>query len=279
MKKSQHKLLEDFIQLSLLQEKGMIDKAFGAIDKALAGVQRKAEKAAADLDRNFSKAYKNVDTGKVKQLPADFNPKESLRDQLYAVSTTMQLVGYSVEAAVDALEYLSDRMSILESSESPLEEYDDFLEAFAERMGQAIGWLKNDSLSQTSSAVSKIAEDIDVSGSPAEVALSMSKMYINIGKLKLDDHAARVISNENAKKILDEELKWASKYIQEGIKNMAEITSVSTGLSKLAEKLQLIEELMQASSESPDGEKGNDEAVAGTAFESYIRAQVKQQMR
>ena len=245
-------------QSNVLTEIGFIDKLIKDLEAKKAGFERAASKLIRKID--------------VRPMPKDFDPGQSFDNQVYAVEVALQVVGTSIEVALDESDKVLQELeeaSAAAGTDAFANQAGEALEKANVYAGQVGAYLMNDGLKQVSKKLGSIGEKI----TPGEKTSSTLKNVIDaLGKvdsINLPAEAEKIAGTEEG---------------QEALKKVGAVSTYKNGLSKLkgmknalaamqsilGEVLKL-EDLIESMS---DGES-DQEAVRSKVFEDKLRKVVR----
>lgn len=252
----------------------------GLLDSLLNFVQSAGDQWIKASKVEYDKIKKGMSTG------SDAEPG-TIDAQVAQVSSTLQIVGYSVEVVVERMpQALDDMSSGVEPGEEGYVEYiTESLERINEILGEASGWLIQGSNNEADLAapVRGIAKTLEAKKSISENAQQLLEAYGKINQLDLAGQANTITTSEQGKQALMGPVKWAQQYIDEGLGLLKGIGDAISLLGEAARAAEQAQELLDEMAKQPDA-VDDDSAVSSNVFTSealrrHIRLLIAEEIR
>ena len=245
-------------QSNVLTEIGLIDKLI----KDLEG-----KKAA--FNKEASKLVKKVD---VRPMPRNFDPGQSFDNQVYAVEVALQVVGTSIEVALEesgsVLQELQEA-SAAAGSQDFANQAGEALEKVNAYAGQVGAYLMNDGLKQVSQKLGSIGDKIVVGEKTSSTLKNVIDALTAVDNINLPQEAEKIAGTEEGQEALKKV--GAVQTYRSGLSRLKQMKNALAEMQKILSEVLKLEALIDSAS---DGES-EQEAVKSKVFEDKLRKVVR----
>lgn len=222
----------------------------------------------AGLAKAFSVA---VDFSKARKPKKDLDPKGNLEDQIWALSTTLQLTGYAIESMEQLLDFALKDGEKLDpgNPENYKRDMQRILSNAAKAYGSFREWLTGGALKQYSKKIASVGEKLpDKPSDIFEAFGDLKKAVEKLDSFNIDGEAKKILKQKGAEKAAKKTN--SIPYLEQGMKDVKRIPAALEKIRKLEEILKKIKELGDAEGEAPTASSLVGEAVLRNYVKSII---------
>ena len=255
------------MSLEVLLNENLLDKLIGELE----AYQDR-------LSSDFEKAMK-AGSKKDNVLPIGFKKDGSDVTKIQAAATAAIILGSAIQEAEEAIGNISAEMSDTRSSIDG--DPEEFVKAVAQlyktigkELSSAAAWLQHEDLRASSARFVKISQGI-IAASVEQTVSNLSKSFDQISRMKIDIEVSRMFKNPAARKIIEKDAANngdLSPMVDKALDKIPYFdgaSKVSDYLSELPKKLEEFEALIEAKSNQPTAEDGNQ--IDSAMFEALVR--------